>query len=395
MPEKSIRCHVRLAWILITMTTPYLHIPDSSAPQVMSPSITLGGHTGSGMAAQGPNYGGVDTGGAGGPAPEGGQARNRTMAEGQSLLNGVIGSQHPIAPGSRAVTTGSEVLEQPRGSGLPRRASSTSSSRPRMEFPDGSSAVNTGQRVDATTGSARDAATGSGANAGPRVDVTTGSAQSAPTGSGANAGQRVDGTTGTAQSAATGPGANAGQHVDTTTGSTQSAATGSDANVRRFQGETLGIRSRPGQPQPQQPPAAQLQQPAAAQPQQYNISTPPQQPAVSPEATAHFLPEGANALVALHARASRFVRAETMDGAHNAAAVEMGEVADANGEQMVWFTRIRGMLQRFSGAWSLFDLYLRPRLPPGILSPLHGLLQQPLRSAFPKLLDYLNNNNHE
>ena len=337
MPVK-IRSHVRLAWFHLIMSSPYVHNPEPSAPQVMSPSITLGGHTGSGMAAQGPNYGGVDTGGAGGPAPDGGQARNRTMAEGQSLLNGVIGSQHPIAPGSRAVTTGSEVLEQPRGSGLPRRASSTSSSRPRMEFPDGSSAVNTGQRVDATTGSARDAATGSGANAGPRVDVTTGSAQSAPTGSGANAGQRVDGTTGTAQSAATGPGANAGQHVDTTTGSTQSVATGSDANVRRFQGETLGIRSRPGQPQPKQP--------AAAQPQQYNISTPPQQPAVSPEATAHFLPEGANALVALHARASRFVRAETMDGAHNAAAVEMGEVADANGEQMVWFTRIRGMLQR-------------------------------------------------
>ena len=100
----------------------------------------------------------------------------------------------------------------------------------------------------------------------------------------------------------------------------------------------MGIRSRPGQLQPQQP--------AATQPQQYNISTPPQQPAASPEATAHFLPEGANALVALHARASRFVRAEAMDGSHNAAAVEMGEVADANGEQMVWFTRIRGMLQR-------------------------------------------------
>ena len=123
------------------------------------------------MAAQVPNYGGLDTGGAGGPAPEGGLGRNRTMAEGQSLLNGVIGSQNPIAPGSRTVTTGSEVLEQPRGSGLPRRTSPMTSSRPRVEFPDGSSAVNTGQRVDATTGSAQDAATGSGANAGQRVDV--------------------------------------------------------------------------------------------------------------------------------------------------------------------------------------------------------------------------------
>ena len=100
----------------------------------------------------------------------------------------------------------------------------------------------------------------------------------------------------------------------------------------------MGVRSRPGQQQPQHT--------TAAQPQQHNISTPPQQPAANPEAPAQFLPEGANALVALHARASRFVRADAMDGNNNAAAVEVGEVADANGDQMVWFTRIRGMLQR-------------------------------------------------
>ena len=144
MREKTIRSHVRLAWILL-MTTPYQHNPDSSAPQVMSPSITLGGQTGSGMAAQGPNYGGVDTGGAGGPAPEGGQAWNRTMAEGQSLSNGVIGSQNPIAPGGRAVTTGSEVLEQPRGSGQPLPSSSMTSSRPMVHPAAGSGATNLAQ----------------------------------------------------------------------------------------------------------------------------------------------------------------------------------------------------------------------------------------------------------
>ena len=69
-----------------------------------------------------------------------------------------------------------------------------------------------------------------------------------------------------------------------------------------------------------------------------------------------------------------------MAGNNNAAAVEVGEVANANGDQMVWFTRIRGMLQRgleFSASptswysqsptWSLatptFNAPDAPRLP--------------------------------
>ena len=179
MREKRIRSHVCLAWILM-MTTPYQHNPDSSAPQVMSPSITLGGQTGGDMAAaQVPNYGGVDTGGAGGPAPEGGSGGNRTMAEGQLLPNGVVGSQNPISPGGRAATTGSDGFEQPRGSGLPPRTSSSTSSRPRVEPTAVAGAVNVGRRMEVTTGSARTATTGSGSNAGQRVDATTPPAQDA------------------------------------------------------------------------------------------------------------------------------------------------------------------------------------------------------------------------
>ena len=364
------------------MTSPYY--PDDSARQVMSPSITLGGPEQNNMAAQVPNYGGVDAGGAGDPALEGGRGRNRTMAEGQSLLNGVIGSQNPIAPGSRVVTTGSEGFEQPRGSGLPRSATS---SRPRVEFPDGSGAVNTGSSGDATTGSAQDGAAGSGINAGQRVDATTSPAQEVATGSGTATRLRVDATTGLAQDVTTGSGATeTSRQLGVASGSSAGVFTGSDANVRRFQSETLGVRSRPAQHTPAAQPQQQHQPTAAAQPQQYNISTPPQQPAANPEAPAQILPEGANALVALHARASRFLRTEAMDG-NNAAAVEMGEVADANGDQMVWFTRIRGMFQR--------GMELVRPLPSA--SPTswysqsrHGLWQ-PLRSMPRKLLDYLNN----
>ena len=299
------------------------------------------------MAAQVPNYGGVATGGAGGTTHEGGPGGNRTMAEGQLLPNGVVGSQNPIPPGGRAATTGSDGFEQPRGSGLPPRTTSSTSSRPRVEPTVGTGAANVGQRTEATTGLAQNVMTGPGATAGQRVDATTPPAQEAATGSGTAARQRVDATTGLAQDVTTGPGAtDTSRQLGVATGSSAGVFTGPDANVRRFQGETMGIRNRPDQHTPAAQPQQQHQHTAAAQPQQYNIGTPPQQPAVNPEAPAQFLPEGANALVALHARASRFVRTEAMDENNNAAAVEVGEVANANGDQMVWFTRIRGMLQR-------------------------------------------------
>ncbi|CAE7520995.1 RE1 [Symbiodinium sp. CCMP2456] len=202
-----------------------------------------------------------------------------------------------------------------------------------------------------------------GANATTGQDAATGPSANVMTGQDASTGPSANATTG--QDAATGSGANA------MTG--QSAATGPGANVRRFQGEALGLRSRQGHHQLQQQ-HRDTPAPPVATTQHYDISTPPtpmvEAPTTSqrqPRTTAaaapaqvsttgvlggsemalHQLAEQRSALVAaLHARASRVIGSTGSEGVESMTTMEAGEIADATGDQMVWFARIRNMVQR-------------------------------------------------
>ena len=315
--------------------------PEREVRQVMSPTTRSG--LGEGGLAEGvPTYGGVDSGGARGQLLHGGTPMNRAMAEGCGLTNGVGGQgvvddQLPHVPEGRPSTTGSASREQGHGKGI-------------------SHAKAAGMAAGAAT---------------MGLAVTADGSMNLPTGSGANV--------------TTGSGANV------TTGSGANADIGSGANARRFQGETLGLRTRsttqqvgppeqhdistpPSQPttsrqQPsdlqlpmQQAPEQQLpmQQGLARLPQGYPGLQPEPQPlssAVPANPSAATLMPGSDrrdpqltqrtALVtALQARAARVVAAGAGSEHDAMGAEEPGGTVEYEGDQTVWFTRFKGMIHR-------------------------------------------------
>ena len=140
--------------------------PGREVSQVMSAQSTQSGAGGSRGLAGG--YGGVDAGGAHGPGPDGGEARNRAMAEGRGLLNGVAAggpfedSQLPHVPTSRPGPTGSQQDEQRDVRRVERPSSST---KPPVETGRGVVAMSAAE-LDrgATEGSQANVGTGPGAN---------------------------------------------------------------------------------------------------------------------------------------------------------------------------------------------------------------------------------------
>ena len=271
------------------------------------------------------------------------------MAEGQGMLNGVVAggsrvdNQLPYGPAGVSGTTGSRPTEQ--GSG-------TDAGRMRLG-------------VDGSTGPAAVVAgpVGLPATMTPSIGVFTG------------------------------PGAN--------------LESGPGANARRFQGEAFGLRNRRGTqatelPQhhdiatpPQQPvapaqqppdlqlPAQQLpaQQPPAQQllTQQFTASQlpvqqpPVQQPTPTPQPSTQMsssqspvqgaprdgpesvivagdqgpvLAQRAALVTALHARAARMIGSPGVGEGDVVATFETSEASENQGDQMVWFSRVRGLIQR-------------------------------------------------
>ena len=320
--------------------------PEREVRQVMSPTTRSG--LGEGGLAEGvPTYGGVDSGGARGQLLHGGPPMNRAMAEGCGFPNGVgsqgiVNDQLPHAPEGRPRTTGSASRDQRRGSdALPPRAA---------------------EMIGAATSG---------------LDTLADVGASLPTGSGANDN--------------TGPGAN------------DESRPGTD--VRRFQGETLGLRRR-----------STTQQ--VVEPEQHNIATPPSHPTTSRQEPSHLqlpgrqasqhpslqqgavqLPHGnlvpqhepqpssstapqessmaparpargdqgpqlaqRTALVtALQARAARMVAGENVDERGVLVTEESGEAVEYAGDQTFWFTRFKGMIQR--GLEPMFGL-VKPSASP-------------------------------